>query len=54
MKFCVRLKVRPGTLNGILDGVANGLKDTLLVVKDDATHAKRASREDVLRFVIDK
>lgn len=41
-------------MNRILDGVANGLDDALLVVKDDTTHAEGPGGEYILRFVIDE
>jgi len=41
-------------MNRILNRVADGLNDALLVVKDDTTHTKRPGREYIFRFVIDK
>ena len=53
-KFCVALQIGSSALNGILDGVADSLKDAFLIVEDDTTHAKRTSREHILGLVIDK
>ena len=41
-------------MNGIFDGVADGLGDALWIVEDDTPHPKRPSREYVLGFVIDE
>lgn len=53
-EFCIPLQIRPSAVNGVLDGVSDGLNDALLIVKDDAPHTKRTGREHILRFVIDK
>ena len=54
MKLRVPLQIGPSALNRILDGIANSLHGTFLIVKNYAAHAKRAGREYVLRLVIDK
>ena len=53
-KLRVAAQIGPGALNGILNGVPDGLNDAFLIVEDDPTHTKRPGREHVLGFVIDK
>ena len=53
-ELCVPLQIRFGAVNGFPDGVADSLNDPLLVIEDNATHAKRSGCEDILCFVVDK
>lgn len=50
----VPLQIGPRSVNGIFDGVADGLSDALCIVEDYTPHPERPSREYVLGFIIDK